>query len=77
MDAPPLSQPVTPCVQICVIDPRSALCIGCGRTLAEIAGWGALDEPARRAIMAVLPARLVAARSRKARGRRLEAQEGS
>ena len=77
MDAPPLNHPVTPCVQICVIDPRSALCIGCWRTIAEIAGWGALDEPARRAIMAVLPARLVAARSRKARGRRLGAQEGS
>jgi hypothetical protein len=71
------AHPSTPCVQVCVIDPRSSLCIGCGRTLDEIARWGALDEAERRTIMAGLPARLVAARSRKARGRRLEAQEGS
>jgi uncharacterized protein len=69
--------PSTPCVKICVIDPRSSLCIGCGRRLDEIACWGALDEPSRRAIMAGLAARLVAARSRKSRGRKLEAQEGS
>ena len=64
----------TPCVQICVIDPRSALCIGCGRTVNEIAAWGGLDEPSRLAIMAGLEARLVAARSRKTRGRRPELQ---
>ncbi|MGO8797578.1 MAG: DUF1289 domain-containing protein [Roseiarcus sp.] len=71
------SPPSTPCVQICVIDPRSALCVGCGRTVREIAAWGSLDEPSRLAIMAGLQARLVAARSRKARGRPLAAQKGS
>ena len=60
--------PSSPCVQICVVDPRSGLCIGCGRTLAEIASWGGMTEPARRAIMVRLEARLVAARSRRARG---------
>ena len=75
MDA--ISPPSTPCVQICVIDPRSDLCVGCGRTIDEIAKWGALDEPDRRAIMAGLAARLVAARSRKQRGRKPEAREGS
>ena len=64
----------TPCVQVCVIDPRSALCIGCGRTLDEIAGWSGLEEPRRLAIMAGLEARLVAARSRKLRARRPELQ---
>jgi predicted Fe-S protein YdhL (DUF1289 family) len=64
-------------VQICVIDPRSALCIGCGRTVNEIAAWGDLDETSRLAIMAGLQARLVAARSRRIRGRPLEAREGS
>jgi predicted Fe-S protein YdhL (DUF1289 family) len=67
----------TPCVQICVIDPRSALCIGCGRTLDEIAAWGGLDEPDRLAIMAGLEARLAGARSRRARGRKPALQEGS
>jgi predicted Fe-S protein YdhL (DUF1289 family) len=64
-------------VKICVIDPRSSLCIGCGRTGDEIAAWGGLSEPARLTIMAGLEARLVAARSRKLRGRRLETQGGS
>jgi uncharacterized protein len=53
--APPLS---TPCTKVCVIDPRTALCAGCGRTVSEIAAWGGLDEPARLAIMAQLQARL-------------------
>lgn len=73
MNAAPPS-PSTPCVNICVIDPRSSLCIGCGRTIDEIARWAVLDEPVRKAIMAGLSARLAAARSRKARGRKLEAQ---
>ena len=62
--------PSTPCVQICVVNPRSNLCIGCGRTVGEIAAWGGMGEPERRAIMAALDARLVAARSRQARDRR-------
>jgi uncharacterized protein len=65
----------TPCVQICVIDPRAALCIGCGRTLDEIAAWGGLDERGRLAIMAGLEARLAAARSRRTRGRKPALQE--
>jgi len=48
----------TPCLKICVIDPASSRCEGCGRTLAEIAQWGRLTEPERRAIMVALPERL-------------------
>lgn len=44
----------TPCVKICVIDPASGLCRGCLRSLDEIAAWGAMDEPARLAVMARL-----------------------
>ena len=65
--APP---PASPCVKICVVDPASGLCIGCGRTVAEIATWRELDADERRAIMAGLEQRLRAARSRAARGRR-------
>jgi hypothetical protein len=60
----------TPCVKICIVDPVSALCVGCGRTVDEIAGWSAMDEAARLAVMAGLEARLVAMRSRKARAGR-------
>lgn len=40
------------------MDGRSGLCLGCGRTLAEIAGWSRLTDERRAAIMAELPARL-------------------
>jgi predicted Fe-S protein YdhL (DUF1289 family) len=51
---PPLE---TPCIDACEMDAGSGLCIGCGRTLDEIAGWAAMSAEERRAIMAVLPAR--------------------
>ena len=47
----------SPCTKICTIDPRSKLCLGCGRTLTEIAQWASLGEPERQRIMAELPAR--------------------
>ncbi|MEZ6022267.1 MAG: DUF1289 domain-containing protein [Hyphomonadaceae bacterium] len=52
-----------PCVKVCIVDGSRNLCIGCGRTLPEIAAWGRLDEERRRAIMAELPARLAAAKA--------------
>ena len=71
MPAPPIS---TPCVQVCVVDPLSALCIGCGRTVEEIAGWSAMSEAERLEVMAGLEARLVEARSRARRSGRAGAR---
>jgi predicted Fe-S protein YdhL (DUF1289 family) len=51
----------SPCLKICVMEPGSKLCRGCGRTIEEIAGWATLTDGERRRIMAVLPARLSAA----------------
>ncbi len=48
----------SPCIKVCVIDGRADICIGCGRTLPEIAGWGRMSEAERLAIMATLPERL-------------------
>jgi uncharacterized protein len=47
----------TPCIAVCMMDPRSGLCFGCGRTLPEIARWHRIDTAERLAIMATLPAR--------------------
>ncbi len=47
----------TPCVQVCVMDDASGLCLGCFRTLQEIGGWAKMDDAARAAIMVALPAR--------------------
>jgi len=57
-DSPENSLPMdTPCVKICTLDHASGLCLGCGRTIEEIARWGALSDDERRRIMAELPAR--------------------
>lgn len=56
-----MDDPATPCVKICAIDGQTGLCVGCGRTLNEIAIWSDLDQGRRRAIIADLPARMAAA----------------
>jgi uncharacterized protein len=54
---------ITPCIKVCAVDGRTSQCIGCGRTLREIASWGRLSDDERRAVMAELPARLEAIKS--------------
>ena len=48
----------SPCNKVCVVDPVAKLCIGCGRSLDEIACWIDLDTAERKRIMALLPFRL-------------------
>jgi len=52
----------TPCVKTCTLDPRSRLCLGCGRTIEEIARWTLMSTENRTLIMGQLAARLAAAR---------------
>jgi len=47
----------TPCIDVCEIDAASGLCIGCGRSIDEVARWSEMSPVERRAIMATLPAR--------------------
>lgn len=47
----------TPCVKVCAVDGVSGYCLGCRRTLPEIAGWARLSDEERAAIMAALPDR--------------------
>jgi hypothetical protein len=53
-----MSAASSPCVKICVIDPVSKLCEGCGRTLAEIARWSSMSEMERLDVMALLRERM-------------------
>jgi len=48
----------SPCNKVCVVHPVAKLCIGCGRSLDEVARWIDLDAAERRRIMALLPLRL-------------------
>ena len=47
----------TPCIKFCTLDSRSGLCLGCARTIGEIARWSSMTDSERARIMAELPAR--------------------
>ena len=41
----------SPCVKVCQMDPERGLCLGCRRTLDEIAHWAQMSEAERAHIM--------------------------
>ena len=41
----------SPCLKICTLDPQSRICLACGRSLAEIAGWSAMTDSQRQAVL--------------------------
>jgi predicted Fe-S protein YdhL (DUF1289 family) len=47
----------SPCINVCRIDAATDRCLGCRRTLDEIAAWSRMDDAAKRAVWARLPAR--------------------
>jgi predicted Fe-S protein YdhL (DUF1289 family) len=50
----------SPCTQVCVVHPTLKLCIGCGRSLDEIANWISFGGAERARIVVQLPSRLAA-----------------
>jgi len=48
----------SPCIQVCIVEPMTGLCIGCGRSLQEIGGWRSMSPQRRSEIMRSLKARL-------------------
>ena len=56
----PAHQPsaLSPCIQVCRIDPLLKLCLGCGRSLEEIGRWSKLSDPQRLQVMEKLPERM-------------------
>lgn len=54
----------SPCVQVCTLDPAGTLCLGCGRTLAEIGEWVSASPERQREIVAAAAVRLADGLSR-------------
>jgi hypothetical protein len=54
MQAAPIA---TPCVKVCIVDGESGLCLGCYRTLGEVAAWTRFSDAERAGIMTGLVAR--------------------
>ncbi len=51
----------SPCISVCVLD-EQRVCIGCGRTLDEIAVWSRSSVEEQRAICAAAAERLAKAK---------------
>ena len=47
----------SPCVSVCQMDVRTGLCLGCLRTIDEIAAWSRLSDPEKRTVWARIAAR--------------------
>jgi predicted Fe-S protein YdhL (DUF1289 family) len=57
----------SPCNKVCVLDPVTGFCIGCGRTGEEIGAWLGMADAERAALVAVLPERMARMTTRDAR----------
>ena len=47
----------SPCINVCTLDASGRQCLGCFRTIDEIATWGSLPEAEKARVVAMLPAR--------------------
>jgi predicted Fe-S protein YdhL (DUF1289 family) len=52
-----MREPPAPCTRICRIDRATGWCIGCRRTLEEIADWPMLSAKSKAALLAKLERR--------------------
>ena len=50
----------SPCIKLCTLDAAGAVCLGCGRSLAEIAAWASADATTQAAILRAAAARRAA-----------------
>ena len=54
-------QVVSPCVNICQLNPESGYCVGCMRTIDEIADWLEMTDEEKRQVLNQLEERRKAA----------------
>ena len=53
-----LTNIVSPCIDVCDVDSSGQFCIGCGRSMDEIARWLTMSDEQRQAIIKTLKERL-------------------
>ena len=47
----------SPCIKVCQMDPQRGLCLGCARTLDEIARWASMTDEERERVLRELKQR--------------------
>lgn len=68
------SSSASPCVDVCTVHPDGSHCMGCFRTLDEIAGWSHFDEDQRRKVLALTEERRAVRREERRAQRRARTQ---
>jgi uncharacterized protein len=51
VNAVPNPEPSSPCTRVCVLDPAAEFCLGCYRTLTEIAEWETYSAEEKRKVL--------------------------
>ncbi|MEO6041673.1 MAG: DUF1289 domain-containing protein [Croceibacterium sp.] len=69
-----MSEPVSPCTNLCQLDRARRFCRGCGRTASEIGRWSTAGEEEKQAILAKLPSRLAALQPKRKKGSRAKSR---
>lgn len=68
----------SPCVKLCTLHPVERICIGCYRSVEEIAGWTRMTPENRARIIGELPGRAPRIRQRRGgRAARLAARDAA
>lgn len=49
----------SPCISICQMSPKTGLCIGCLRTIDEIANWSILSDEEKITVLTLTEERTV------------------
>ncbi len=57
-----LQRVVSPCAGVCILHTETKFCLGCYRTIGEIAGWQDMSADKQHAVMAELAQRRAADR---------------
>jgi predicted Fe-S protein YdhL (DUF1289 family) len=53
-----LTNIASPCIDVCDVDSTGQFCIGCGRSMDEIARWLTMSDEQHQSIIKTLPERL-------------------
>ena len=53
----PIKRPESPCINLCTMDDQDLYCLGCHRTLDEIALWSSLDQEEKEFVWQLLEKR--------------------
>jgi predicted Fe-S protein YdhL (DUF1289 family) len=57
-----MTEPASPCIDVCRMNPETGFCDGCFRTIDEIAAWSSFDDEEKQGVLARVESRRQGAR---------------